>query len=68
MLKLTNEERGWIIETVNVRNTLFRIDTDTYSDRMSGYLLALYDMGIVSWNKIRAYEKQFNIDIFQEEE
>ncbi len=68
MLKLTGEERGWIIETIDARNTTFRsIDFDSYPDRMSGYLLALYDLGIVSWNKLKDYEKKFNINIFEED-
>ena len=53
------------IDEIYARDIYFRVtDNDSYHDRMAGYILALYDVGLISQEKRDEYETQFDLDLF----
>lgn len=55
------------IQEMEEREKVFHLDPDTYPEKMAGYMTALYDLGFLSWNKIKEYEKKFGVVVFLNE-
>lgn len=49
------------------REIILRLDPDTYPDKMAGYLTALYDLGFLSFDETREYEKKFGVVVFSDD-
>lgn len=43
------------------------VEDEHYHAKMAGYLTALYDLGFLSWNEIREYEKKYRVGVFLDE-
>jgi hypothetical protein len=50
-------------DNIEIRNTIFNTDPNSYPDRMAGYILALYEIGIISFNERENYAQRFSLDI-----
>ncbi len=42
-----------VIAVMEERCLVLKRDPDSFSDKMAGYLTALYDMGLLSWNDVK---------------
>jgi hypothetical protein len=55
------------IQEMEEREKVFHLDPDTYPEKMVGYMIALYDLGFLSQDMIRQYERKFGVVVFPDE-
>jgi hypothetical protein len=56
-----------VIQEMEGRQKVFHLDPSTYQGKMVGYMTALYDLGFLSWDHIREYERKFGVVVFPDE-